>query len=111
MQLRLSDKYMQREGSVFLTGMEAIVRLLLEKQRRDLAEGDGHVNQTYVSGYEGSPIGGLDLKIVEQLDLLNRDGRTIHEFGINEKTAEGYAARDACVFFSVGVGRRMRRGV
>ena len=87
MELKLSDKYEREEGTVFLTGMEAIVRLLVEKQRRDEKSPDGHVNQTYVSGYEGSPIGGLDLKIVEQLDLLNRDGRTIHEFGINEKTA------------------------
>ena len=30
---------------------------------------------------------GLDLKVVEQLDLLNRKGRTVHQFGINEKTA------------------------
>ena len=87
MELKLSDKYEREEGTVFLTGMEAIVRLLVEKQRRDEESRDGHVNQTYVSGYEGSPLGGLDLKVVEQLDLLNRRGRTVHQFGINEKTA------------------------
>jgi indolepyruvate ferredoxin oxidoreductase len=87
MEVKLSDKYEREEGTVFLTGMEAIVRLLVDKQRRDEASTDGHVNQTYVSGYEGSPLGGLDLKVVEQLDLLNRRGRTVHQFGINEKTA------------------------
>ena len=87
MELKRSDKYEREEGTVFLTGMEAIVRLLVEKQRRDEESRDGHVNQTYVSGYEGSPLGGLDLKVVEQLDLLNRRGRTVHQFGINEKTA------------------------
>ena len=85
MNLSTQDKYLQEEGTVFLTGMEAIVRLLVEKQRRDHQE--GHVNQTFVSGYEGSPLGGLDLKVVEQLDLLNQLGRTVHQFGINEKTA------------------------
>lgn len=85
MELRLDDKYRRDDGTVFLTGMEAIVRLVLEKQRSDALSGP--VNQTYISGYEGSPLGGLDLKLVEQIDLLNERGRTLHQFGINEKTA------------------------
>jgi indolepyruvate ferredoxin oxidoreductase len=84
-ELRIRDKYTQRYGTVFLTGMEAIVRLVLEKQWRDAELGP--VNQTYFSGYEGSPLGGLDLKLVEQLGVLNELGRTLHQFGINEKTA------------------------
>ena len=83
---RIEDKFELEEGTVFLTGIEAIVRLLVEKQRRDEEEA-GAVNQTYVSGYEGSPLGGLDLEIVSQLEILNRRGRTVHQFGINEKTA------------------------
>ena len=79
-------KYRQQAGVVFLTGVEAIIRLLLEKQLRDQA-GDGQINQTYITGYEGSPLGGLDLKVVENLNLLNERGRTVHQFGINEKTA------------------------
>jgi len=85
MEIRLEDRYLREEGSVFLSGVEALVRLVVEKQRRDRVE--GQVNQTYISGYEGSPLGGLDLKVVEQLDLLNQLGRTVHQFGINEKTA------------------------
>ena len=81
MTLRLDDKYRKEEGTVFLTGMEAILRLVLEKQRADAAE--GAINQTYISGYEGSPLGGLDLKLLEQIDLLNERGRTLHQFGIN----------------------------
>ena len=61
------------------------MRLVREKQERDQAS--GHVNQTYFTGYEGSPLGGLDLKLVAQLDGLNELGRTVHQFGINEKTA------------------------
>lgn len=85
MKLDIQDKFLQREGRVFLTGVEAIVRLVREKQERDQAT--GHVNQTYFTGYEGSPLGGLDLKLVAQLDALNELGRTVHQFGINEKTA------------------------
>ena len=84
--LALSDKYRQEEGTIFLTGVEAIVRLLLDKQRGDRDAGRA-VNQTYVTGYEGSPLGGLDLKVIEQLDVLNELGRTVHQSGINEKTA------------------------
>ena len=85
--MRIEDKYEQDTGTVFLTGVEAIVRLILEKQRCDERESGTGVNQTYISGYEGSPLGGLDLKVVEQLATLNRRGRTVHQFGINEKTA------------------------
>ena len=82
----VEEKFQREHGPVFLTGIEAIVRLLLEKQRWD-ADQIGEVNETFVSGYEGSPLGGLDLKVVESLELLNRAGRTVHQFGVNEKTA------------------------
>ncbi len=81
------SKYLQQTGVVFLTGVEAIIRLLLEKQLRDQKAEGGEINQTFISGYEGSPLGGLDLKVVENLDLLNQHGRTVHQFGVNEKTA------------------------
>lgn len=85
MDVSLEDKFLRPEGTVFLTGIEAIVRLILDKQRADLETGS--VNQTFISGYEGSPLGGLDLEISQNLELLNRTGRTVHQFGINEKTA------------------------
>jgi indolepyruvate ferredoxin oxidoreductase len=85
-ELALSDKYRREQGTIFLTGVEAIVRLLLDKQRSDRDAGRS-INQSYVTGYEGSPLGGLDLRIIEQLDLLNELGRTVHQSGINEKTA------------------------
>ena len=85
MDVSLEDKFLRPEGTIFLTGIEAIVRLILEKQRADLETGS--INQTFLSGYEGSPLGGLDLEISQNLELLNRTGRTVHQFGINEKTA------------------------
>ena len=86
MEARIEDKYGRENGVVFLTGIEAIVRLLIDKQRRDSAL-LGDINQTFLSGYEGSPLGGLDLKVAECMHLLNERGRTVHQFGINEKTA------------------------
>ena len=119
MKLDIQDKFLQRDGRVFLTGMEAIVRLVREKQERDQAT--GHVNQTYFTGYEGSPLGGLDLKIVAQLEMLNKLGRTVHQFGINEKTAASavlgsqFAASGGHRCFLVWQGARhdvdSRRGV
>ncbi|MEE2657849.1 MAG: indolepyruvate ferredoxin oxidoreductase family protein [Candidatus Latescibacterota bacterium] len=85
-----ADKFRREQGPIFLTGVEAVVRLLTDKQRTDQASG-GPVNQTFITGYEGSPLGGLDLKVVQQLDLLNELGVTIHHFGINEKTAASAA--------------------
>ena len=84
--LALSDKYRNEDGTIFLTGVEAIVRLLLDKQRSDRDAG-ADVNQTYITGYEGSPLGGLDLKVLAQLEVLNELGHTVHQSGINEKTA------------------------
>ncbi|HJN27784.1 MAG TPA: hypothetical protein QF604_07690, partial [Candidatus Latescibacteria bacterium] len=81
-----TDRYAREDGSVFLTGMQALVRLIIDKQRYDQTHAES-VNQTFITGYEGSPLGGFDLEVVGQLEMLNERARTIHEFGINEKTA------------------------
>ncbi|MEK9672894.1 MAG: indolepyruvate ferredoxin oxidoreductase family protein [Rhodospirillaceae bacterium] len=54
----LDDKYALDEGRVFLTGTQAIVRLNLMQRRRDLAQGLNTAG--YVTGYRGSPLGGID---------------------------------------------------
>ena len=81
----IRDRYTRKNGTVFLTGIQALVRLILEKQRADAA--NGHVNQTFITGYEGSPLGGFDMAVAQQIDLLNRVGRTVHQPGVNEKVA------------------------
>ena len=45
MDLSIEDKYKQKNGTVFLTGMQAIIRLVLEKQTADALKGE--INQTY----------------------------------------------------------------
>src|SRR5262245_51426584 len=52
---QLSDNLWADEGSVFLTGTQALVRLLRMQRARDAKAG---VNtQGFVSGYRGSPLG------------------------------------------------------
>jgi indolepyruvate ferredoxin oxidoreductase len=54
----LDDKYDLAKHRVFLTGTQAIVRLALMQKARDKAEGLNTAG--YVTGYRGSPLGGLD---------------------------------------------------
>ena len=55
---RLDDSLWARSGAVFLTGTQALVRLLLMQRQRDAAA--GLATQGFVSGYRGSPLGLLD---------------------------------------------------
>ncbi|APX13600.1 indolepyruvate ferredoxin oxidoreductase family protein [Tateyamaria omphalii] len=57
----LSDRYDRSEGRVFLTGTQALVRIMLDQARRDRAV--GRRTAGFVSGYRGSPLGGLDLEL------------------------------------------------
>jgi indolepyruvate ferredoxin oxidoreductase len=80
----LNDKYTQAEGDVMLSGMQAIVRLLLDQARRD--EAAGLKTGGYVSGYRGSPITTLDAQLWASEKLL-----TAHDIrfepGLNEELA------------------------
>ena len=80
----LADKYERGSGEVFLTGIQALVRLLLEQSRRDRRA--GLKTSGFVSGYRGSPIGGLDLQLWRAAQLLDKAGITFTP-GINEDLA------------------------
>ncbi len=82
----LDDRYTRERGTVFLTGVQALVRFLIDKQRRDRASG-GSVRRTFITGYEGSPLGGLDVEIRKALRHLNGDGGFVHQPAVNEKIA------------------------
>ena len=58
----LSDKYTLDEGRIFITGIQALVRLPMLQRDRDVAA--GHNTAGYVSGYRGSPLGALDQQMV-----------------------------------------------
>src|SRR5512138_2775144 len=55
---QLPDNLWATSGSVFLTGTQALVRLLLMQRARDAQAGLN--TQGFVSGYRGSPLGMVD---------------------------------------------------
>src|SRR5262247_1290452 len=54
----LDDKYTLASGRVFMTGTQALIRLMMLQRDRDRAAGLSTAG--FVSGYRGSPLGGLD---------------------------------------------------
>ncbi len=80
----LADKYTATTGPVFISGIEAIVRLTLDQRRLD--RGRGLNTAAFVSGYEGSPLGGLDLEFQRNAALLN-DANIVFRPGVNEELA------------------------
>lgn len=54
----LSDRYNPDKDRVFLTGTQAIVRIMLRQAEMDAR--DGLNTAGFVSGYRGSPLGGVD---------------------------------------------------
>ena len=57
----LDDRYDRTAGRVFMTGTQALVRVLLDQARRD--RDDGLHTGGFVSGYRGSPLGGVDIEL------------------------------------------------
>ena len=80
----LSDKYLLDTGQVFLTGIQALVRLPMIQSRRDRAEGLNTAG--YISGYRGSPLGGLDQQLVAAQSHLDRHG-VVFQPAVNEDLA------------------------
>jgi indolepyruvate ferredoxin oxidoreductase len=80
----LLDRYTRRSGRVLLTGTQALVRVLLDQRDRDRA--DGLNTAGFVSGYRGSPLGGVDFELWRAKRFL--DARRI-EFlpAVNEDLA------------------------
>ncbi|MBR1153305.1 indolepyruvate ferredoxin oxidoreductase family protein [Bradyrhizobium sp. JYMT SZCCT0428] len=65
----LMGRYTRRTGRVLLTGTQALVRILLDQRDRDSA--DGINSAGFVSGYRGSPLGGVDLELWRAKKLLS----------------------------------------
>ncbi|CUH88951.1 2-oxoacid ferredoxin oxidoreductase [Phaeobacter sp. CECT 5382] len=57
---QLDDRYDNTTGRVFLTGTQALARIMLDQSRRD--QSAGHKTAGFVSGYRGSPLGAVDLE-------------------------------------------------
>ena len=80
----LSDKYTQGEGSIMLSALQGVVRLLLDQSRRDRAA--GLTTAGYVTGYRGSPVTTLDAQLWANEALLSQHDIRF-EPGLNEELA------------------------
>lgn len=83
----LEDRYARETGRVFLTGTQAIIRIALDQARRDRAAGLD--TRGYISGYRGSPVGGVDLEVASHAKLVEEAGITFlpavnEEFGATQ---------------------------
>lgn len=80
----LDDKFRQLHGPVYLTGMQALVRLAIEQRRRDVAAGLNTAG--FVSGYRGSPMGGYDRELWRAQKFLD-EHHIRFQPGVNEDIA------------------------
>src|SRR5690606_11775167 len=70
--ISLQDKYQQTHGRIFISGLQALVRLPGMQAQRDRAAGLN--TGGFISGYRGSPLGQYDLELTRQAELLTRHG-------------------------------------
>jgi indolepyruvate ferredoxin oxidoreductase len=80
----LESKYTQEEGRIYLTGIQALVRLPMDQHRADRRR--GLRTATFISGYRGSPLGGFDMELERNRRLL-QEHHIVHSPGLNEELA------------------------
>ncbi|CAD6550331.1 hypothetical protein LMG27952_04996 [Paraburkholderia hiiakae] len=80
----LDDKYTLDSGRIFLTGVQALVRLPLMQHRRDKANGLNTAG--YISGYRGSPLGTYDAELGKASKFLG-EANVVFVPGVNEDLA------------------------
>jgi indolepyruvate ferredoxin oxidoreductase len=64
----LDDKFLLELGQIYLTGIQALVRLAIMQSESDRNVGLNTAG--FISGYRGSPLGGLDQQLAQVTNLL-----------------------------------------
>ena len=82
--VKLEDKYDLGHSRVFVTGFQALVRLCL--MQKELDRRNGLNTAGYVTGYRGSPLGGLDSQFLRAAPFLSKNDIRF-QGGINEDLA------------------------
>ncbi|MBA49432.1 MAG: indolepyruvate ferredoxin oxidoreductase, partial [Paracoccus sp.] len=80
----LADRFDLSKSHVLLNGTQALVRLMLMQAARDKAAGLDTAG--YVTGYRGSPLGGVDLQMMREGKRLSEAG-VLFQPGLNEDLA------------------------
>ena len=81
-EVSLDDKYLLEDGRILLTGVQGLVRLVLDQHRADRRR--GLTTGTMISGYQGSPLGGFDQELGRNSQLLD-EHHVRHVPGLNEE--------------------------
>ncbi len=82
--ITLESCFVDLDTPVLISGVQAMVRIMLEQARLD--RGAGHRTAGLVSGYRGSPLGGLDKELWARQALLDAQGVRFQP-GVNEDLA------------------------
>ena len=82
--ISLDDKWTQPKGRIFLSGTQAIVRVLIAQAELDKRAGLNTAG--YISGYRGSPLGNVDTALWSVKSRLAEAGVVFHP-GVNEDIA------------------------
>jgi indolepyruvate ferredoxin oxidoreductase len=82
--VKLDDKYDLGQRHVFVTGFQALVRLCL--MQKELDRRNGLNTAGFVTGYRGSPLGGLDSQFLRAKSFLDKSDIRF-QGGINEDLA------------------------
>ena len=80
----LNDRYTRESGTIFLTGIQALVRMVRDRARVDRRQ--NLRTASFISGYEGSPLAGYDLEIARRGKYLDPYD-VVHRPGLNEELA------------------------
>jgi indolepyruvate ferredoxin oxidoreductase len=70
----LDDRYVLKSGTLYLSGIQALIRLPIDQHRRDVASGLN--TRTFVTGYPGSPLGGYDITMRSAGAIIGESGIT-----------------------------------
>jgi len=80
----LGDRYGVEDGTVLLSGIQALVRVPIDQHRADARA--GRRTGTFICGYQGSPLGGYD-QALQREDVLLREHDVHLTPGVNEELA------------------------
>ncbi|MFZ4759940.1 MAG: hypothetical protein ACOYLX_17380, partial [Burkholderiaceae bacterium] len=69
-EVTLDDKYALERGRAFMSGTQALVRLPMLQRERDRR--DGLNTAGFISGYRGSPLGGVDQALWKAREHLKK---------------------------------------
>ena len=88
----LDHKYRAEDGRIYLSGIQAILRVMLDQCRADRRRGLDTAG--LVSGYPGSPVGGVDFELARHRAVFAAHN-IVHLPGLTgEAVATGFFRRD-----------------